>query len=119
MQPWSRSLLYRCEKKRPRKSTRHFFPGADTTPGHQHWGEIARPQPGDLILFDWPDNNKSQFDHTTIFVGPAGEMLDYSDRTIYATSSDGNWKVWETHVSKLEGQDVLPLLAIVASQSFV
>ncbi|MEI6703729.1 MAG: hypothetical protein WCL71_09385 [Deltaproteobacteria bacterium] len=82
-----------------------IYPDSDTTPGHMHWTDMTRPQPGDLVMFDWPTMGPPRarkpqagsFDHTTIFVGPAGGghfAAAGADETIYASSAqDFSWSV--------------------------
>ena len=82
------------------------YPETDADPAHKKWSQITRPQPGDLIIWDWPyktDQNGNvigpdpKFDHATIYVGTDGGgatlAADGSDKTIYAGSRSFNYRV--------------------------
>ena len=61
------------------------YPETDTDPAHQKWSQMARPQPGDLIVWDWPAMHGATFDHATIYVGTdgAGTTLRQMERPHY------------------------------------
>lgn len=86
-----------------------IYPDADTTPGHTHWTDMVRPNPGDLVLFHLDsDNNPNHITHTTIFVGPAGGghfAAGGADETIYASSLQAfNFSVQDKSYSIMYGR---------------
>ncbi len=84
-----------------------IYPDTDTTPGHIHWTDMATPQPGDLVIFDWPTMHGPQFDHTTIFVRAVSGShfaANGADETIYASSNQSfKFEVQDKDYSVLYG----------------
>jgi len=74
-----------------------IYPESDTDAAHKKWSQISRPQPGDLIMWDWPGVKGATFDHATIYAGTDGPgntlAADGSDHTIYAGSRSFQYRV--------------------------
>jgi len=92
-----------------------IYPKGDTDPLHKKWIDIARPQPGDIIVWDWPYQFEKdgitikkidpKFDHATIYLSSPGSgtklTLDGMDSTIFAGSSSFHYRVKEGTYNEL------------------
>lgn len=83
------------------------YPEADTDTAHLKWSQIERPEPGDLIIWDWPEVRQASFDHATIYVGTDGNGTalspDGSDKTIYAGAASFQYRVRSAAYNGING----------------
>jgi len=83
------------------------YPETDTETEHLKWSQVQRPQPGDLIIWDWPEMHQANFDHATIYVGTDGNGTtlspDGSDMTIYAGSASFQFRVRSAAYNGING----------------